>query len=63
MPSLPTGWAIGGVEGVKKTAPVKVAEKEKAGAKKGKTRHKLPKGAVVGKPLTEDVSVDDSEGL
>jgi signal recognition particle subunit SRP72 len=54
VPSLPTGWALGGLEGVKKAASVKEAKKEKV---KGKPRHKLPKGAVAGKPFNEDVRV------
>jgi signal recognition particle subunit SRP72 len=58
VPSLPTGWAIGGVENVKKAAaapagPSKVVTKDKT---EKKTRHKLPKGAVEGKAFTEDVS-------
>ena len=52
MPNLPTGWAVGGVEAVKKAAPVKAEKKEKV---RGKLRHQLPKGAVAGKPFTEDV--------
>jgi signal recognition particle subunit SRP72 len=51
VPSLPTGWAVGGVEGVKRAA---VASRE-AKAKR-KTRHALPKGAVEGTTFTEDVS-------
>jgi len=54
VPSLPTGWSRGGVEGVKKAAPVKEPKTEK---KKGKPRHKLPKGAVPGKPFSEDVRI------
>jgi signal recognition particle subunit SRP72 len=63
VPGLPTGWAVGGVEGVKKVAPVKAVTKEKVEAKKGKTRHRLPKGAVVGKPFTEDVSATYTKGV
>ncbi|ORY33731.1 hypothetical protein BCR39DRAFT_518912 [Naematelia encephala] len=60
VPSLPTGWAIGGVEGIKKAvvaAPVKTDKDKTADgkvAKPRKTRHKLPKGAVPGKAFSED---------
>jgi signal recognition particle subunit SRP72 len=56
VPSLPTGWAVGGqkaTQAPKKVAPVKKETVDKP--KKG-TRHKLPKGAVAGKPSNEDVS-------
>ena len=54
MPSLPAGWAKGGSEGRKGVASAKGAKKENS---KGKVRHKLPKGAVAGKPFTEDVRI------
>jgi signal recognition particle subunit SRP72 len=55
VPSLPTGWATGGVQTKKPAVPVKLETVEK---KKKKSRHALPKGAVSGKPANEDVSVD-----
>ena len=39
---------------MKRAAPVKEEKKEKP---RRKARHKLPKGAVAGKPFTEDVRV------
>lgn len=62
MPSLPTGWATGGVDGVVKKSlagaagPSKVTKTEKEAEQKKRRRHKLPKGAVEGRPFTEDVS-------
>ena len=56
MPSLPSGWAIGGVAHVKKapvTAPPKKVEDD---SKKRKRKHKLPKGASESKPFNGDVS-------
>ncbi|KAI9638379.1 uncharacterized protein MKK02DRAFT_36142 [Dioszegia hungarica] len=50
VPSLPAGWASGGAPSVAAKAPVKEAKPEQ----KKKPRHKLPKGAVVGKPFNED---------
>lgn len=57
VPSLPTGWAVGGQTATPapKTA-VSVKKDAAEQAKKG-PRHKLPKGAVVGKPSNEDVSL------
>lgn len=58
VPSLPTGWAIGGqsstAQAPKKVAPVKKDATEQP--KKKTTRHKLPKDAVAGKSHTDDVS-------
>jgi signal recognition particle subunit SRP72 len=57
VPSLPTGWATGGVEGVKKAAaaaPAKTVKTEQTASKKRK--HKLPKGASDSKPFSGDVS-------
>lgn len=51
VPSLPTGWSTGGISTAAKTT----AKEVKTGKKK--PRHKLPKGAVVGKPFNEDVSI------
>ncbi|RSH91272.1 hypothetical protein EHS25_009571 [Saitozyma podzolica] len=52
VPSLPTGWATGGVgtskAAAKAPAPVKVEKK------RTKPRHKLPKGAAPGKAFTQD---------
>ncbi|WVF72273.1 hypothetical protein IAT40_007085 [Kwoniella sp. CBS 6097] len=69
VPSLPTGWSTGGLAKTveKKTAAAAAAASAKAtsagaGKDKGKgaaggavkPKHKLPKGAVAGKPFTED---------
>lgn len=65
VPSLPTGWATGGVESVVKksvaaaSAPTKAGKSEKEGEQKKRRRHKLPKGAVEGRAFTEDVSRKD----
>jgi len=54
VPSLPSGWALGG----QKPAQIKQAPKVKKEVvekpKKG-TRHRLPKDAVAGKAVNEDV--------
>ncbi|OCF35430.1 signal recognition particle subunit SRP72 [Kwoniella heveanensis BCC8398] len=58
VPSLPTGWSTGGLaKTVERKNAAAAAAKASAGAQGGitkKPRHKLPKGAVVGKPFTED---------
>ena len=60
VPTLPSSRARG-VDGLAKPAPVSATgspkpKNEKNAGMKRKTRHKLPKGAVEGKPFTEDVS-------
>ena len=56
VPSLPTGWAVGGIANTKK-APVAVpAKKGEDATKKRKRKHKLPKGASESKPFNGDVS-------
>ncbi|WVR05118.1 hypothetical protein IAU60_002130 [Kwoniella sp. DSM 27419] len=65
VPSLPAGWSSGGVLDAKAKKPAsapgvaaatgsKSAAPVSKGRKEGKTRHKLPKGAVAGKAFTED---------
>jgi len=56
VPSLPAGWATGGIANAKKapvTVPSKKADEE---TKKRKRKHKLPKGASEAKPFNGDVS-------
>ncbi|KAK8869879.1 hypothetical protein IAR55_000447 [Kwoniella newhampshirensis] len=54
IPSLPTGWSsVGGLAGAveKKTAAAKAPAEKRAGTK---PKHKVPKGATVGKAYTDD---------
>ena len=56
VPSLPTGWALGGQKPTpSQSQPRKVVKKEVVEKPKSGRRHKLPKGAVEGKPSNEDV--------
>jgi signal recognition particle subunit SRP72 len=56
VPSLPTGWALGGQKPTpSQSQPKKVVKKEAAEKPKSGRRHKLPKGAVEGKLSNEDV--------
>jgi signal recognition particle subunit SRP72 len=50
VPSVPIGWATRGAA----PKPAPVASTSKAEEKRAKPRHRLPKGAVEGKPFTED---------
>ncbi|ODN84734.1 hypothetical protein, variant 1 [Cryptococcus amylolentus CBS 6039] len=54
VPSLPTGWATAG--GLAATVEKKTAAVKAPGEKleRSKPKHKLPKGAVAGKPVAED---------
>jgi len=58
VPSIPAGWAPRGslpkVAAVASTSTSTSAPKEEK--KRAKPRHALPKGAVPGKPFTQDVS-------
>ena len=58
VPSLPTGWAKGSnaVQSANVKKPAASRSQGKEQEKKKKRRHPLPKGAVDGKPFTEDVS-------
>ena len=55
VPSLPTGWAKGVAPTAKSIVAASGAKDQKK-EKQKKRRHRLPKGAVEGKPFTEDVS-------
>jgi len=56
VPSLPTGWALGGQKPTpSQSQPKKVVKKEAVEKPKSGRRHKLPKGAVEGKLSDEDV--------
>lgn len=55
VPSLPAGWATGGAPNTAKLARTSGA-RQAVPVKAKKPRHKLPKGAVEGKPFAEDVS-------
>lgn len=55
VPSLPTGWAVGGQKPTQAQPPRQVKKQVAEKPKKG-TRHKLPKGAELGKAVNEDVS-------
>jgi signal recognition particle subunit SRP72 len=55
VPSLPTGWAAGGQKPAQAQQPPKQVKKEVTKKPKKGTRHKLPKGAVAGKAVNEDV--------
>ena len=54
VPSLPSGWAVGGQKPAQTKQPPKVKKEVVEKPKKG-TRHRLPKDAVAGKAVNEDV--------
>ncbi|ORX39803.1 hypothetical protein BD324DRAFT_615041 [Kockovaella imperatae] len=55
VPSLPAGWAKGGSQPSKGTTSTSVPKKQDAKKEPTKKRtHRLPQGAVEGKPFTED---------
>jgi signal recognition particle subunit SRP72 len=57
VPSLPAGWAVGGINNVKKTPVLSASTNKGEGVtKKRKRKHKLPKGASESKPFNGDVS-------
>ena len=56
VPSLPAGWAVGGQKPTQAQSSKQVKKEVVEKSKKG-TRHKLPKGAVAGKAVNEDVSL------
>jgi signal recognition particle subunit SRP72 len=55
VPSLPSGWAVGGQKPSQAQAPKMVEAKKEVEKPKKAARHKLPKGAVVGNAFNEDV--------
>jgi hypothetical protein len=54
VPSLPSGWAVGGQKPAQSQQAPKAKKEVVEKPKKG-TRHRLPKDTVAGKAVNEDV--------
>jgi len=62
VPSLPSGWAIGGQKPAQTKQVPKVKKEVVEKSKKG-PRHRLPKDAVAGKAVNEDVRLFPTTGV